>query len=268
MKSGFVRGSRWDIGTVDLRSAARKKLPFVPALGSDDAIATWRERMIDADGAAREMARLASALFRREHAAHAAGCELFAREERALAVLAGSAVEALGGAAVFHVDANADVVDDDAESPAEWLFRAMTTMALTAVSIATRLGVARALMPSGDLLALVTRMHRTEVRRARFAWDVVAKPIAQSLPFDARVRTAEHLSHVFAETEVRTTTLAGSSAPTSDEELALGFVHGTPVRRAFYRAMKGNVIPKLERAGIRADLAWAGRASIFESISA
>jgi hypothetical protein len=122
-------------------------------------------------------------------------------------------------------------------------------------------------MPSGDLLALVTRMHRTETRRARFAW-AVAEPLAGALTFDARVRTAEHLSHVFAETEVRTATLTGSSAPTSEAELALGLVHGTPVRRAFYRAMKGKVIPKLERAGIRADLAWAARASIFDSISA
>jgi hypothetical protein len=267
MKSGFVRSSRWDVGTVDLRAAARKRLPFVPALGTDEAIATWRERMIDADGAAREMARLASALFRAEHAAHADGCESLAREERALAVLAGSAVEALGGAAVFHIDANEDVVDDDAETQAEWLFRALGTIALSAISIATRLGVARALMPSGDLLALVTRMHRVEIRRARFAW-AIAEPLAAELPFGARVRTAEHLSHVFAETEVRTATLAGSSAPTSDEELALGFVHGPLLRRAFYRTMKGNVIPKLERAGIRADLAWAGRASIFDSISA
>jgi hypothetical protein len=255
-----MRCSRPDVGTVDLRAAARKRMPFVPALGTEEAISSWRDRMIDADRAAREMARLANALFRADQAVHANACESFARVERSHAVLAGSAVEALGGAAVFHIDAEPDPDDDDAETPTEWLFRAVTAAGLSAVAFATRLGVARALMPSGDLLALVTRMHRAETRRARFAW-VIGEPLARALTFDARVRTAEHLSHAFAETEIRAATLAGSSAPASDEELALGLVHGAPVRRAFYRAMKGKVIPKLERAGIRADLAWAGRVS-------
>jgi hypothetical protein len=263
MGSGISRTSRWDLGTIDLRELARRRLPAVPSLGTNDAVIAWRERMIDACRAGRDMTRIGLALVRFGDIGAASECAVVARHERNLAVLAGGAVEALGGAAVFQAELLDEGLridaEEEVESHAEWLFRALASVALVAVAAATRLGVARACMPSGDLLGLVTHMHRAEVHRSRFAWSV-AEPLAATLSCDALSRTEEHLANALSDLELRAMA-QGGAVPTEDE-LALGVVKGTGVRRAFYKAVSRKVLPKLERAGVRADFAWAGRARL------
>lgn len=265
MPSGIVPIRLPEVDLVDLRTAARRNLPRVPSYDAGEALFAWRDRMIGAYRASLEMSSLAAHVCRVGLFELRATCEAFAREARAAAVGAASAVEALGGAAVFRSEdlvVERDMYEDEIPATqAEAVARLFIVASLEAIACASRLGPARARMPGGDLLALVTRMHVGESRRARFSWRA-AEPLTRSLAFDAKVRLAELLSREFGEMETRVVVLSGGP-PSSEEDLALGLVRGASVRRAFYAAVQKKILPALERAGVRADIAWAARSRLF-----
>ncbi len=249
--------------TLDLHEAA---LPLAPALHVPRALraatqATWRGRMVNEHGSAVVFEGLAAQLEAAGwDAADVGECRSFAAEERRHGVLCGAVVIGAGGRAVAEVPAPEAFPAHDDASRLEAAARSLASFSWWAESVAVALiGAARDALPEGPLRVLLTTIWADEVGHARFGWRVLARLVPALTPPE-RARLERYLAVALAHLErheLAHLPLAAVRRPGGD---ALGLCSGAEARELFYATVERAIVPGLERLGLGAGAAWAGRA--------
>ena len=246
--------------TLDLRNAARKHAPAVPAIPHlrDAAIATWRGRMINEHSSARVFDGLAEQ-FRKAGAPDEIVSEVrgFADEERRHGIMCGAVVEALGGEALAEIPDGEEFPEhEDAETPLEAALRNMLSICCLSETVAVSLiGAERLEMPTGELHDLLTKIYSDELGHSRFGWRMLGK-LAPTLDAATKERLGDYLEVAFAHlVEHELAHLPESSQP-PPEGVVYGLCSGSDARELFIDTVLTVIVPGLELHGIPAKRAW------------
>lgn len=247
---------------LDLREAARQKLPDLPHLPHlrPAAIATWRGRMVNEYQSSLVFGSLARQAERAGLATHLSE-ELreFEAEERRHGVLCGSVVEALGGDARSQVATPRALPGHASCAPLEAFLRNLLSVSCLSETVAVALiGAERLEMPEGSLRELLSRIWADEIGHARFGWRVVQellpqldRPTLGRLSFYLRVALRHLELHELAHLPLASTPPA--------EGVALGLCSGPDARTLLYQTIDLAILPQLAALGLAAHEAWEQR---------
>jgi hypothetical protein len=249
---------------LDLREAARQKLPDLPHLPHlrPAAIATWRGRMVNEHQSSLVFGSLAVQAQRAGLAAHLSE-ELreFEAEERRHGVLCGSVVEALGGSARSEVATPRVLPAHGGCSPLEAFLRNLLSVSCLSETVAVALiGAERLEMPEGSLRALLSRIWADEIGHARFGWRV-AQELLPSLDGATRLRLSLYLRVALRHLELHELAHLPVESTPPPEGAALGLCSGPDARTLLYQTISEAILPQLSALGLAANDAWEARSS-------
>lgn len=247
---------------LDLREAARQKLPNLPDLPHlrNAAIATWRGRMVNEYQSSLVFGSLALQAQRAGLAAHLSQ-ELreFEAEERRHGVLCGSVVEALGGEARSQVATPRALPGHMGCAPLEAFLRNLLSVSCLSETVAVALiGAERLEMPEGALRELLSRIWADEVGHARFGWRV-AQELLPQLPSTTLARLSLYLRVALRHLELHELAHLPLESTPPAEGVALGLCSGPDARTLLYQTIDQAILPQLSALGLAAQDAWRER---------
>lgn len=247
---------------LDLRHAARQKLPVVPELPElrPAAIATWRGRMVNEYQSAEVFAALAEQA-RRVGLAEPVSNELceFEAEERRHGVLCGSVVEALGGAALSVVTVPRRLPEHAGCAPLEAFVRNVLSVSCLSETVAVALiGAERLEMPEGELRELLSRIWADEIGHARFGWRI-AQELVPALGASERQRLGLYLRVALRHLELHELAHLPLASTPPAAGVGLGLCSGADARELLYATIDQAILPQLEALGLDARGAWERR---------
>lgn len=237
-------------GELDLRVRSRSErleLAAYPRRISEQAIATWRARMVNEyvssevfEALARE---LASAGF---EASLVKECGSFAEEERRHGVQCGAVVEALGGEAREQTPPRRTFPRHADAPPRARALRSVIHVCCMSETVAVSLiGAERLEMPDGPLRELLTRILADEVGHARFGWRIL-EACGSFLDREERLAIERYLPVALADLEAHELAhLPDRDAPVGGE--CLGLCSGRDARVLLRETIDGIIRPGLQR---------------------
>jgi hypothetical protein len=251
-----------ELAHLDLRVAARQKLPAVPDLPQlwPAAIATWRGRMVNEYQSAEVFGALAVQAQRAGLAAPLSD-ELreFEAEERRHGVLCGSVVEALGGVAASRVSVPRRLPEHAGCAPLEAFVRNVLSVSCLSETVAVALiGAERLEMPESELRELLSRIWADEIGHARFGWRV-AQELVPPLGATTRERLSLYLRVALRHLELHELAHLPLESRPPAAGVALGLCSGADARTLLYETIDQAILPQLETLELDAKGAWRRR---------
>jgi hypothetical protein len=244
------------MGTLDLRTEARRHMPEVPGLArlahlEAGARATWLGRMVNEHASSAVFDALAEQM---EAAAFegdlVAACRRFADEERKHGVLCGAVVEALGGRAIVDVAPRAALPLHEDVSPREAVLRNLLSISCLSETVAVALIAAERIeMPEGPLRTLLTEIWSDEVGHARFGWRLLEQA-APGLSLGARSGLGAYLKVALAHLERHELAHLPLASCPPPEGAELGLCSGRDARLLFYETVDEVILPRLAGLGV------------------